>query len=148
MIIADSNAIIENMNGPDKFSDIELLVPDDLYSEYLVVEVRHGVSLPKLKLTSTLKGFDESVYLKEYISYLNSYTQMSIAKMRGLADVSILALVKCLTTDFNRKNQQITFDFESNIIEKIKVITDDDHLLKKLRQEFDGLVEVIEYHNL
>ena len=148
MIIVDSNAIIKNMNGPDKLDGLKLIVPDDLYGEYLVAEVRHGVSLPEIQLASTLKGFDESVYLKEYIAYLNSYTQMSIAKMRGLADVSILALVKCLTTDFGRQSRQITLDFGPQIIESLTVVTSDDKLFKRLEEEFEGLITIIQYEAL
>lgn len=145
MIIADSNAIIKDMDNSTKLGVMDLVVPDDLYDEYLVAEIRHGRRLPKLRLASALKGFDESAYLREYISYLNSYSQISISKMRGLADVAILALVKCLTTDFGRKNQQVTFDFDSDVVEKIKVITNDENLSKKLKQEFDGLIEIVEY---
>jgi hypothetical protein len=148
MIIADSNAIIKNMNGPDKLDGLGLIVPDDLYTEYLVAEIRHGASLPKIQMASTLKGFDESAYLREYIGYLNSYTQMSIAKMRGLADVSILALVKCIATDFGRRNQQVTLDFDSQIIEKLTVISSDGKLTKKLKEEFDGLIDLVEYDKL
>ena len=68
--------------------------------------------------------------------------------MRGLADVSILALVKCLTTDFGRTNQQITLDFGPQIIESLTVITSDDKLSKKLSEEFEGLITIVDYDSL
>src|SRR5438477_4912638 len=111
MTVVDTNTIINSINGGKDLPQIEIIVPDDLYNEYLVAETRHNKKIEKVKMASTMKGFDEACYLQEYAKMLNKFNGVSFAKMSGFADVSILALVSCLVTDFGKRPPQTTLDF-------------------------------------
>jgi len=145
MIVLDTNTVITSFENGQRFTVGELIVSDDLYEEYLVAETRHKEQVGKIKHASLLKGYDEAYYLSQYARVLNQYAQVSFAKMRGLGDVSIIALVACLVTDFGRKLPQIILDLDINKPTKAVVVTNDAHLNKKLKEEFDGLIDIINY---
>lgn len=145
MIVLDSNTVITGFENKHKFATDQFIVPDSLYEEYQVAEVRHKEQVRGVTLASTLKGYDEAYYLSEYAKALNSYSQVSFAKMRGFGDVSIIALVGCLATDFGRKLPQTAFDFGNDAPVKVRVVTNDNNLRKKLKKDFEGQVELISY---
>lgn len=145
MIIVDSNTVISCFKNSHALKGSEIVVPDDLYEEYLAAEIRHRQKINGLQLASTIKGYDEAAYLRKYAEALNSYSQVSFDKMRGLGDVSIIALVACMTTEFGKALPQTSLDLGTANSESIIVVTDDGHLKKKLQKDFDGLIEIISY---
>lgn len=145
MIIVDSNTVISCFNNHQKLTGMELVVPDDLYEEYLAAEIRHGQKLDGIRLASTLKGYDEAAYLRKYAEAINDYSHISFDKMRGLGDISILALVACLVTNFDKALPQISLNLGEGIKETIHIVTDDSNLKKKLQKDFGEFVEVLSY---
>ncbi|RTK94778.1 hypothetical protein EKI60_02645 [Candidatus Saccharibacteria bacterium] len=143
MTVVDTNTIINSINNGGKLPSIEITVSDDLYYEYLVAEARHNKKFEMVKLASSMKGYDEAHYLKEYATMLNKFTGVSFAKMRGFADVSILALVSCLVTDYGRRPPQTTLEFGTIDTSLVTVITKDGPLKKMLADEFGNQVNIM-----
>lgn len=147
MKVVDSNTVIECLKN-NRPLPADLLVPDDLYSEYLVAETVHGEKIKGIVLASTIKGYDEVHYLREYAKALNSFTQLSFAKSRGFGDVSIIALVSCLISDFGRMQPQLSLDLGANTPGKVIVVTDDEGLRRKLSQQFGSDIDLRRYGDL
>ncbi|HEU4966415.1 MAG TPA: hypothetical protein VFT53_02955 [Candidatus Saccharimonadales bacterium] len=145
MIIIDSNTVIACFNDHRSLAGLDLVVPDDLYEEYLAAEVRHGQKINGIRLASTIKGYDEAAYLRKYAEAINGYSHISFDKMRGLGDVSILALVACLVTNFDKALPQIALNLGESAKNIIRVVTDDNNLRKKLQNDFGEFVEVVNY---
>lgn len=66
--------------------------------------------------------------------------------MSGFADISIVALVSCIVTNFGKTQKQMTLGFSDD--KKLHVYTSDGNLKKMLKREFDGLIEIKEYSDL
>ena len=145
MMILDSNIIIKCFRNKKALPKDDFVAPDDLRDEYLVAQQMHGEDIPGVKLFSKLPSYDEAHYLQRYAHYLNSYSEVYFAQMRGLADVSILAMVSCLITNFGRQGQQMVFDLGIDDPEVITVATDDDSLTRSLKQEFGDKIRTIGY---
>lgn len=145
MIIADTSSIITSFEQDKLISVNDIIVPDDLYEEYLVAEIRHKKRVTNFKLASTQKGYDEAYYLKKYADVLNSYTPASLARMRGLGDVSIIALVDCIVTDYGKNPPQTMLNLGDNSLDKVIVITNDEDLSKRLSKDFQGLIDLVSY---
>lgn len=147
MIVVDSSTVIECLKH-NRPLPTGMLVPDDLYNEYLIAEARHGNKIKGITLASTIKGYDEVYYLRAYSKALNSFSHLSFAKSRGFGDVSIIALVACLVTDFGRSQPQLSLDLGDITASKVIVITDDVGLRKKLTQEFKDDIDLRGYADL
>lgn len=146
MIAADSNTLINCLNGSKEIPFNELIVTDDLYKEYLVAEEKHNTKINGATLISQIDGYDEAFYLKEYARVLNCYPGISFSKMRGFADISIVALASCIVTNFGKTQKQMSLGFSDD--QKLQVYTSDDTLRKMLKKEFDGLIEIKQYSDL
>lgn len=146
-MVVDSNIVIKCFENKKALPAGELVAPDDLHDEYLVTVERHGEEIPGVKLASKLPGYSEAYYLQRYAYYLNSYPEVYFAQMRGFADVSMLALVSCLSTGFGAQGQQTELDLGIDSPNVTTVVTDDKTLIKKLKEEFDGQIEIIGYNN-
>jgi len=143
MIVVDSSAVIHTINAHKQLPRGNLYVPDDLQDEYEVMAFRHGKhKLPKVSPASECPGYDEVYFVQRYTYYLNRYGKVYLARMSGLADVSILALVDCLVNNFGTA-QQLTLDLGGSNTEVVTVITDDDDLKKALETEFGDKVSVL-----
>ncbi len=147
MIVVDSSTVIECLKN-NRPLPAGMVVPDDLYNEYLIAEARHGEKIKEVTLASTIKGYDEVCYLRAYSKALNSFSHLSFAKSRGFGDVSIIALVTCLVTDFGRSQPQLSLDLGDDTIGKVTVVTDDVGLRKKLIQEFNDDIDLRGYADL
>lgn len=145
MTILDTNTIISCLEQEKSLGDNEIIVPDDLYEEYLITEIRHKRQVRNVCMASNIAGFSEAYYLSQYAKAINSYPNVSVAKMRGLGDVSIIALLECLITDFGRKQPQISLELGADLEKKIIVVTDDNDLCKRIVNDFEKFVEVISY---
>lgn len=145
MIILDTNTIISCLEHGKTLGDHEIIVPDDLYEEYLITEIRHKSQVRNVRLASKMTGFSEAYYLHQYANAINSYSKVSVAKMRGLGDVSIIALLECLISDYGRKQPQISLGLGADLDEKITVVSNDDDLCKKINNDFSEFVEAISY---
>lgn len=148
MMVLDSNIIIKCFRNKKALPKDELIAPDDLRDEYLVAQKMHGEDIPGVKLISKLQSYEEAYYLQRYAHYLNSYSEVYFVQMRGFADVSILAMVSCLIADFGRQGQQMVFDLGIDDPEVITVATDDDSLMRSLKQEFGDKIRAIGYDDL
>ena len=142
MIVVDTNTIINCINSGSDLPRMDIVVPDDLYEEYLVAETRHNQKIEKVKIASNMKGYDEAHYLQEYARMLNKFNGVSFAKMRGFADVSILALVSCLISDYGRKPPQTSLDLGTIDASAVTVITSDGPLKSMLTSEFGNQVNI------
>ncbi len=143
MIVVDSSAVIHAINARRHLPRDNLYVPDDLQDEYEVMAFRHGKhKLPNVSPASEYPGYDEVHFVQRYAYYLNRYSKVYLARMSGLADVSILALVDCMVNNFGNV-QQLTLDLGGSNPELVTVITDDDDLKKFLETEFGDKVSVL-----
>lgn len=148
MIVVDSSAVIHAINAGKQLPRSNLYAPDDLQDEYEVMAFRHGQhKLPRVLPASEYPGYDEAYFVRCYAHYINQYSKVYLARMSGLADVSILALVDCLVNNFGNV-QQLTLDLGESKPEVITVITDDDDLKKVLQAEFGDEVLVLSSDNL
>jgi len=145
MIVVDSNTVISCFKDKKSLPIGTLVAPDDLIDEYLIAQTRHGENIPGVQLASNLSGYDDAYYLQQYSHYLNSYKDVSFVQMRGFADISILALVKCLVNDFGKRADQLTLDLGDNNLDKLTVVTDDGELRTKLSSEFSDQINIIGY---
>lgn len=146
MIAADSNTLINCLNGSKDIPFKELVVTDDLYMEYLVAEEKHNTKINGVIPISKIEGYDEAFYLKEYARVINCYPDISFARMSGFADISIVALVSCIVTNFGKTQKQMTLGFSDD--NKLHVYTSDGNLRKMLKREFDDLIEIKQYSDL
>jgi hypothetical protein len=147
MTILDSNGLIYLLTNGKALPAEELIVTDDLREEYdtaLLVNGHHSLSLIDI---SSLPMFEEAYYYKEYANYLNNFPGVSVASMRSLTDVSILALVSCIMNRFGQ-DQQISLDLGDEKEELITVITGDENLAKRLTADFGARVNVIDVTSL
>lgn len=143
MIVLDSNAVIHYIQLGKPMPVGILLVPDDLQDEYEVMALRHGGHrLPTVTPASSHPSYSEAYYYQRYVHYINAYSQVYLARMSGLADVSILTLVDCLITNFGNGGQQLSLDLGINT-DKVIVISDDGKLKKMLEAEFGEDVDVV-----
>lgn len=147
MIVIDSNTVISCFKDKKSLPSGTLVAPDDLREEYLVAETRHGEEIQGVQLASRVSGYDDAYYLQQYANFLNTYNDVSFVQMRGFADVSILALTKCLVTDFGKKADQLSLDLGDANADKLTVITDDVELRKKLVAEFGDRIKIIGYND-
>lgn len=147
MIVADSNTVIDCLKNGVPLPG-GLVVPDDLYNEYLIAETRHGEKVQGIILASTLKDYDEVYFIREYAKALNSFGQLSFAKARGFGDVSIIALVSCLLNNFGKQSQMSLNLGEAVAIDKVVVITDDEGLRKRLVADYNDDIDLRMYSDL
>lgn len=147
MKVIDSNIVIKCFDNKKALPEGELVAPDDLRDEYAVTVEQHRQEIPGVKLASKISGYNEAYYLQRYAYYLNSYKEVYFVQMRGFADVSILALVSCLVTNFGKQGQQAILDFGIDTPDKITVITDDKVLTQSLKKEFDGQIDILGYND-
>jgi hypothetical protein len=148
MIVADSNTVIDCLKNGRRLPG-GLVVPDDLYIEYLIAEARHGEKIEGVMLASALKDYDEVYFIREYAKALNSFGQLSFAKARGFGDVSIIALVSCLLNNFGRRQAQLSLDLGEDLpADRVVVITDDEGLRRKLTADFNNDIDLRRYSDL
>lgn len=146
MIIVDSNTIIQHLSGGESLLIPDMLVPDDLYEEYIVAELRHNKRIPNIKLASTLANYDQSYYLTEYVKAIRSFKHFSFARMSGFGDIAIIALASSIIDDFGKSNpQQLTFDLVPGPQHQLTVITSDKDLRAYLNDKLKEDIRVIEY---
>ena len=148
MIVVDSNIIIQCFENNKSLPDELLIVPDDLRDEYEVAKTTHDKDIPSMMPAAALKEYDEAYYLRKYHHYLNAYSEVYFAQMRGFADVSILALVACLVDSFGKPKQQALFDAGVESDNTIVVATEDGPLRKTLQKEFSNEIELITYTDI
>lgn len=149
MIVLDSNVIVHCIDSGIRIPKGELLVPDDLQDEYEVMKIRHGShKVPAVTNISERSDYDDAYYLQRYAYYLNEYGEVYLARMSGLADVSILALVDCLVNDYGREGQQTSFDLGTELTDIVTVITDDMTLAGRLTAEFKDSVTILHSSDL
>lgn len=148
MTIFDTNMIIKCLKNSIELPLVEIIVPDDLYNEYLIVEARHKKKIDKIRLASSHEGYSEAYFLKEYARMLNKFSGVSFAKMRGFADVSILALASCLITDYGKQYAQTALSFEGLDMAKVTIATDDESLRKMLIKEFGDQAHLVNFNEM
>lgn len=136
IVVADSDTVIKHLRDGVGVPAGDLIVPDDLYEEYLVAEERHGKRLKNVKKASDLIDYDRAYYLRVYADTLNAYAQVSLARMSGLGDVSILALLRCIVENFGNEHVQLSLDLDGGPSIMASVITNDGQLRKKIKTEF------------
>lgn len=147
MIIADSNTVINCINvGKDIPSD--LLVSDDLYDEYLMIEIRHDEKIANVARASAMENYDEAYFIQKYAEALNTYRDFSFAKSRGFADISIIALVACIVEDFGRQTTQLSLNLEDQEEPRLNVITGDGSLRKELETRFGSKINLMQFEDL
>lgn len=149
MIVLDSNVIVHCIDEGIRVPEGELVVPDDLHDEYEVMKIRYGShKVPAVTNISEYSDYDDVYYLQRYAHYLNEYGEVYLARMSGLADVSILALVDCLVHDYGRDGQQTSFDLGSEFTNMVTVITDDVTLASRLTAEFNDSITLLHSSDL
>ena len=137
MTIADSTEVVKCFLEGTDIPVHEMIVPDDLYNEYLVAEERHDKKLAHVVKATELEGYSEAYYLRQYARFLNDYSGVSFTKMSGFGDISVLALTASIVDGFGKKLPQLALELGDVQSKMVCVITDDLGLANKIKATFN-----------
>lgn len=143
MKILDTSIYIKHFLDKDKSSDEIFYVTDEIQEELDLALIYSGKSKPKLNIknVSSMSSYSENeiLFYKNYKYILdNNPGILSFYNLKGLGDISIVALVKTMLEVFS------TTLFDAN--NEIEIWTDDSKTLGKvIEREFKGnsLVKII-----
>jgi len=139
MKLIDTDTINHILVNKQSFDD-ECFIAPDVYDEMLVAEMVHGKKVPASIKQIIFKGdFDEADYLKNYYKSLNQYNKCSFFNMKGLGDVSIVAVVDTIVQ--SKKNKPNTLPLPG-LTDDLEVYTGDKNLSKFLKKEFGNDVKI------
>lgn len=123
MIIIDNNALTFARENQIPLVG-EFITTPDVQDEY---EAGFDSPLPKrVTICTKCRGVDAGIYLQHYKRMLNLFGSTSLYGMRGLGDVSILALLSAMKTSLEG-----TLPFTV-----VTVITSDQKLKKRIEKIF------------
>lgn len=143
MIILDANGLIYCLNHSKPFPGLEFIVSDELRDEFETALVVNGGRKIKLRDISELPNYSEAYYLNEYAHYLNTFSGVDLSCMRGVTDVTILAMVSSILNQFG-SDQQTQLDLGDANETTVTVITNDGDLKKRLTRDHEKLVRIID----
>lgn len=135
--IADSTVIIKCFQQGSDIPVAKIVVPDDLFNEYLVAEERHQKKVSQVQKATELEDYSEAYYLQRYAVFLNEYSGVSFTKMSGFGDVSVLALTASVVEKFGRGTDQLSLELGDESGPAVCVVTDDVNLAKKIKSIYD-----------
>lgn len=141
MKIVDSSALIYCFNNKIKLEEVFHVI-GDLDEEFELAELIHEEKRTNIEQASKITGFSEAYYLAQYSIMLNKHAGRSFTAMRGFGDIAILALVKSFIDNFGHP-KQASLGLFGDSSDDITVITDDNGLTKRLRDEFGDIVAIL-----
>lgn len=142
MTILDANGLIHCLSYNKPLPDSPFIVTEELREECETALVVNGNRSLILEEAANLPGYDEAYYLTQYAHYLNTFSEADLACMRGITDVTILALVSSILNEFG-STQQTQLELEDREDTPITVISNDKALTKRLAYDFGKKVIII-----